>query len=165
MHFLNLFRACALLSVGFGHISASPIAWPESVLEEINSLRARGMSEPSDNLSKKHEIASRYPRYFSTLDLGPLPQAPHVATASSTLRKLDVVADPDAEDAKPGKLHDILISLSSKLGLEDCDDQGVELEEADGRAEIDNEENWMYNGKSRLHERVGRRGQEMGKRL
>lgn len=36
-------------------ISASPIAWPDAKLEEINALRARGVSEVSEYEIEYHK--------------------------------------------------------------------------------------------------------------
>ncbi|CAF9925600.1 hypothetical protein IMSHALPRED_006724 [Imshaugia aleurites] len=51
--------------------SASPIAWPDDKLEEINALRARGVSEL--------DIATRFPRPLTS----PSPSPPPLAESDS----------------------------------------------------------------------------------
>ena len=55
---MHLPRLTALLTYLIALASASPIAWPDDKLEEINALRAKGVSE-----------VSRLPQAFSFFQL------------------------------------------------------------------------------------------------
>ena len=45
MRLINTHTIIAAFSISLALVSASPTPWSEDLLEEINSLRARGMSE------------------------------------------------------------------------------------------------------------------------
>ncbi|KAL9128542.1 MAG: hypothetical protein Q9217_002807 [Psora testacea] len=178
MHLLNPIQVAAALSVSLVIVSASPMPWSESLLEEINRSRAHGLSEvkirkpptlshcrnkSAEKLSAKNEIASQLPRYLLTPGPLPLREVARLPTALSA--PVSINFEARAKEEEVGKLHTILTRISTRLGLKKGDDQEAGCDGWDESSEIGNEENWMYNGKSRLHESVGKRGEEMKRKL
>ena len=61
MHLLRLSTFFTYLIV---LASASPMAWPDDKLEEINALRAKGVSEVSRSFASVHSIPLLFPSFF-----------------------------------------------------------------------------------------------------
>lgn len=155
----------AFLVAGITLTEASPVPYPDDLLEEINSLRLSGLSEvtspkdvpwlslliPADSRppSFQDEIATHFPRYHSAPFIPPLDHATPFPTSPFSWK---------AE--KPGRVHHLLVTLSSILGVSRFEEETVET-----LFDLGNGEEWPYNGRSRLRESVGRRGEEMGQRV
>lgn len=111
---MHLPRVTTLVIYLIALASASPIAWPDDKLEEVNALRVRGVSEA--------EIAVRIPRPLTSPSPAPLSE-PVSFFGRSTKRNADVSLGAGGETAK------------------------------------------SHQRKTHFRETVGRRGEEIGRRL
>ncbi|KAM0804211.1 hypothetical protein BDR22DRAFT_885991 [Usnea florida] len=88
--------------------TATPLPWPDAKLEEINALRARGVSEA--------DIASRHPQPLTSPPRAPLSSTISFFGRSSTMGKADVRDESGASDGRKGHFRESVGRRGEEIG-------------------------------------------------